>query len=123
MKKIHLALLTLVLIALLSACGKGPKCNDEAARAAVLSQARETFKRQFSQTGAPPEAVDRLKFDLTDIKYTGSDGLSGARMCKAELSLTGPNQTKKMPIQYSVEEADGKVIVGLRLGRPAPSSR
>jgi len=106
----------LSLAVLLSACSTGPGCTDDAARSAVIVEARDLFKRQFAEAGAPPAVVDSLKFDLVGIKTTGKDPMTGAPTCSAELALTGPSETKKMPIWYSVEKSGSGVKVNMRLG-------
>ncbi|MBE9529106.1 MAG: hypothetical protein IME99_07695 [Proteobacteria bacterium] len=109
----QLAVLTVLLAlpVLLGACTKSASCDSPKVESQVLDRMKAGFERQFTQTMGNADALKKLSFSLRNVVQTGLDDKSHTYSCTADVALTGPNETKTMPITYTAAMTPG----GLRV--------
>jgi len=92
----HALLLALPLLA--SCSSAAPDCADERTVNTVI---------QISEEKIGKEAMKGISLKLANIRTTGLDEKIGKYACAADLEIAGPGGSKRLPIQYTSELADG----------------
>ncbi len=111
MKQLTILTVLLALPLLLGACTKSASCDSPKVEKQVIERMKAGFERQFTQTMGNADALKKLTFSLQNVVQTGLDDKSHTYSCSAEIALTGPTQTKTMPITYTAAMTPG----GLRV--------
>jgi len=86
-----------------SACShSAPDCADEK----TVNTAIEIAKKKLIEDNGQ-DIVKQLSLKLVDIRTTNIDEKLGKHTCAADIEATGPGGSKRLPIQYTSELADG----------------
>jgi len=86
-----------------SACShSAPDCADDKTVDTTLQIAKEKLIEESGK-----DVVNQITLKLADIRTTAMDEKLGKYTCAADLEATGPAGSKKLPIQYTSELADG----------------
>jgi hypothetical protein len=110
-KQLTILTVLLALPVLLGACTKSASCDSPKVEAQVLKSMKAGFKRQFTQAMGNADALKRLSFSLRNVVQTGLDDKSHTYSCTADVAVTGPNETKSMPITYTAAMTSGGLHV------------
>lgn len=86
-----------------SACShSAPDCADEKTMDTTLEIARKKLSETIDS-----DSFKKISLRLVNIRTTAMDEKLGKYTCAADLEATGPGGSKKVPIQYTSELADG----------------
>ncbi|MDQ6958219.1 MAG: hypothetical protein Q9M24_03805 [Mariprofundaceae bacterium] len=86
-----------------SACPHSvPDCADEQTVTTALEIAKKKLIKESSQDVVKQESLKQV-----DMRTTDMDKKLGKYTCAADLEVTDPAGSKRLPIQYTSELADG----------------
>ncbi|MFP1944406.1 hypothetical protein [Lonsdalea quercina] len=107
-----LVLLT-ISASLLTGCGDNtPKCNSDDAKSLVVDISKKQIKKQFDQirnsqmAGMVPKDADNIQLAVINVRTIKHDSLLDAYSCSADLKMTLPDKTTKLPITYNIQKSD-----------------
>jgi len=102
-RNMHGRVISCLVALFFSACShSAPDCADEQTVSTAIQIAKQKFIEQSGQ-----DIVKQLSFKLVAIRTTAMDEKLGKYTCAADLEATGPNGSKKFPVQYTSELVDG----------------
>ena len=97
------ARILLLVFPILSACsGAAPDCADKRTVDAVIRIAKQKIT---SQNG--PDALNGITLNVVNIRTTDTNEKLGSYACAADFDITGRGISKRLPIRYTSELADG----------------
>lgn len=95
-------LAVLLCLLILNGCGKkAPGCSDDETKALVIQIAQEELSN-----GLGKELAGKLSLRVEAIRTKEVNEKTGTCYCAADLVLTGPNGSSKLPIEYTSELTD-----------------
>lgn len=102
MNKKSCLLLVAASLLVITGCSKSaPKCSDTETLDLVKKIAMEELEKQVDK-----EIASRISLGFEAIRTTDANEKTGAQQCAADLIVTGPAGSNKLPITYKSERTD-----------------